>query len=134
MIANVLRVFGLLAFVISPHVNAATISSFSGGFANSTPGFWGIEFQSGDAGDRLASATFQMPGPGFFDLDGVGNYQNQTAPIFDPVSSVGLTTGDVSFSFIGGNPTTLNLLFAPGAFAPGDRLQFAADIDGLGSK
>lgn len=26
------------------------------------------------------------------------------------------------------------MAFAPDAFAPGDRLQFAADIDGLGSK
>src|SRR5205085_2669847 len=64
----------------------------------------------------------------------VGNYLNQTAPIFDPASSLGLTSGDVSFSFIGGTPTTLDLQFASGAFAPGDRLQFAADIDGLGSK
>src|SRR5436190_19790091 len=134
MISTMFRAFWLLAFMISATANAATISSFSGGFANSTPGFWGIEFQSGDASDRLVSATFQMPGPGFFDLDGAGNFQNQTAPIFDPVSSLGLTAGDVSFSFIGGNPTTLNLLFGSGAFAPGDRLQFAADIDGLGSK
>ena len=129
-----LRSWWVLAFMVTANLNASTISSFAGGFSNSTPGFWGIEFLSGEAGDRVVSATFEMPGPGFFDLDGVGNYLNQTAPIFDPASSVGLTASDVAFGFSGENPTTLNMQFDSGAFAPGDRLQFAADIDGLGSK
>lgn len=115
-------------------LDAAAISSFAAGFADSTAGFWGIEFVAGAAGDRIASATLRMPGPGFFDLDGVGNYANQTAPIFDAVSSSGLTAGDVFFTFSGVHPTVINIAFAAGAFAPGDRLQFAADIDGLGSK
>ena len=75
-----------------------------------------------------------MPGPGFFDFDGVDNYQNQTAPIFDSGSSLGLSAGQVFFSFTGEHPKVLRIRFAPDAFAPGDRLQFAADIDGLGSK
>ncbi len=70
-----------------------------------------------------------MPGEGFFDFDGVGNYQNQTAPIFDAGSSSGLNAAQVFFLFASPNPKILEM-----AFAPGDRLQFAADIDGLGSK
>jgi len=41
MIPTVVRAYWLLAFVMSADVDAATISSFSGGFANSTPGFLG---------------------------------------------------------------------------------------------
>ena len=32
------------------------------------------------------------------------------------------------------HPTSLTLAFAPGAFSPGDRIQFAADVDGLESE
>jgi hypothetical protein len=99
-----------------------------------TPGFWGIEFQSGAPAERSTSVVLKMPGPGFFDFDGVDNYQNQTAPIFDPDSSLGLSAGQVFFSFTGAHPKVLRIRFASDAFAPGDRLQFAADIDGLGSK
>jgi hypothetical protein len=94
----------------------------------------GVEFQSGAPDERIASVVLKMPGPGFFGFDGVGNYQNQTAPIFDPSSSSGLSAGQVFFSFLGENPKVLKISFAPDAFAPGDRVQFAADIDGLGSK
>jgi hypothetical protein len=124
----------VLPLVFSAGLEAATIRGFSAGFANSTPGFWGIEFQNGSAAERIQSISLTMPGPGFFDLDGIGNYQNQTAPIFDPASSAGLNSGDLAFSFAGSDPITLNLQFAPGTFAPGDRIQFAADIGGLGSK
>ena len=75
-----------------------------------------------------------MPGPGFFDFDGIDNYQNQTAPIFDPGSGLGLSADQVFFSFTGEHPKVLRISFAPDAFAPGDRLQFAADVGGLGSK
>ena len=122
----------LLSFTVSLH--AAVIHGFAAGFANSTPGFWGIEFRNGSAAERVQSVSLSMPGPGYFDLDGVGNYMNQTAPIFDPVSSLGLSAGDVTFSFTGSNPISLDLHFATGAFAAEDRIQFAADIDGLGSK
>ena len=115
-------------------LQGATISGFAAGFANDTPGFWGIEFQSGAPTERIASVVLKMPGPGFFDFDGVDNYQNQTAPIFDSGSSLGLSAGQVFFSFTGEHPKVLRIRFAPDAFAPGDRLQFAADIDGLGSK
>jgi hypothetical protein len=124
----------LLLLPIAHHLQATSILSFSAGFANQTPGFWGVEFQSGVPDERIASVVLKMPGSGFFDFDGVGNYQNQTAPIFDSGSSSGLSATQVSFSFAGVNPKVLKITFAPGAFAPGDRLQFAADIDGLGSK
>lgn len=115
-------------------LQAASIRSFAAGFANQTPGFWGVEFQSGAPEERIISIELVMPGGGFFDFDGVGNFQNQTAPIFDADSSSGLSAGQVSFSFVGPNPKILDIAFASDAFAPGDRLQFAADIDGLGSK
>lgn len=115
-------------------LKATTIQSFAAGFANETPGFWGVEFQSGAPDERIASIVLKMPGPGFFDFDGIDNYQNQTAPIFDSGSSSGLSAAQVFFSFTSVNPKVLRITFAPDAFALGDRLQFAADIDGLGSK
>ncbi len=124
----------LTAAFFASNLNAATISSFAAGFSNETPGFWGIAFLPGAPDDRIASVTLHMPGPGFFDFDGVGNYANQTASIFDAGSSSGLSPDEVSFSFTGMHPRALAIRFAPAAFAPGDRLQFAADIDGLGSK
>ena len=124
----------LISLLFVADLQGATISGFAAGFANQTPGFWGIEFQSGAPGERIASVVLKMPGPGFFDFDGVDNYQNQTAPIFDAGSSFGLSAGQVFFSFTGEHPKVLRIRFAPDAFAPGDRLQFAADIDGLGSK
>ena len=124
----------LISLSFAADLQGAAISGFAAGFANQTPGFWGIEFQSGTPDQRIASVVLKMPGPGFFDFDGVGNYQNQTAPIFDPGSSSGLSAAQVFFSFTGEHPTVLKITFAPAAFAPGDRLQFAADIDGLGSK
>src|SRR4051812_10959809 len=107
-------------FLTAPHSHAATIYSFAGGFASSTAGFWGIEFRAGGAGDRISSIRMQIPDPGFFDFDGSGNYGNQTAPIFDATSSLGLTASDVLFSFVGVNPQILNIQFASGAFAAGD--------------
>ena len=124
----------LISLLFAADLQGTTISGFAAGFANQTPGFWGIEFQSGAPAERIASVVLKMPGPGFFDFDGVDNYQNQTAPIFDPASSLGLSGGQVFFSFTGEHPKVLRIRFAPDAFAPGDRLQFAADIDGLGSK
>jgi hypothetical protein len=124
----------LLLLPFAHDLQATSIRSFAAGFANQTPGFWGVEFQSGAPDERIASVVLKMPGPGFFDFDGVGNYQNQTAPIFDSGSSSGLSAAQVSFSFAGVSPKVLKITFAPDAFAPGDRLQFAADIDGLGSK
>ena len=124
----------LISLLFAADLHGTTISGFAAGFANDTPGFWGIEFQSGAPAERITSVVLKMPGPGFFDFDGVDNYQNQTAPIFDPASSLGLSAGQVVFSFTGEHPTVLRIRFAPDAFAPGDRLQFAADIDGLGSK
>ncbi|PYK43629.1 MAG: hypothetical protein DME46_07380 [Verrucomicrobia bacterium] len=124
----------LISLLFAADLQGAIISGFAAGFANQTPGFWGIEFQSGAPGERIASVALKMPGPGFFDFDGVDNYQNQTAPIFDAGSSFGLSAGQVFFSFTGEHPKVLRIRFAPDAFAPGDRLQFAADIDGLGSK
>jgi len=124
----------LILLLFAADLQGATISGFAAGFANDTPGFWGIEFQSGAPTERIASFVLKMPGPGFFDFDGVDNYQNQTAPIFDSGSSLGLSAGQVFFSFTGEHPKVLRIRFAPDAFAPGDRLQFAADIDGLGSK
>jgi hypothetical protein len=82
---------------------------------------------------NLIAVWFSLDG-GFFDFDGMDNYQNQTAPIFDSGSSSGLSAAEVFFSFAGVNPKVLRITFAPDAFALGDRLQFAADIDGLGSK
>jgi len=124
----------LILLLFAADLQGATISGFAAGFANDTPGFWGIEFQSGAPTERIASVVLKMPGPGFFDFDGVDTYQNQTAPIFDSGSSLGLSAGQVFFSFTGEHPKVLRIRFAPDAFAPGDRLQFAADIDGLGSK
>ena len=124
----------LILLLFAADLQGATISGFAAGFANDTPGFWGIEFQSGAPAERITSVVLKMPGPGFFDFDGVDNYQNQTAPILDSGSSLGLSAGQVFFSFTGEHPKVLRIRFAPGAFAPGDRLQFAADIDGLGSK
>ncbi len=115
-------------------LQAITIESFAIGFANETPGFWGVGFQYGAPEERIASVVLEMPGEGFFDFDGVGNYQNQTAPIFDAGSSSDLNAAQVFFLFASPNPKILEMAFAPDAFAPGDRLQFAADIDGLGSK
>ena len=128
------RCWILILLLFAADLQGATISGFAAGFANQTPGFWGIEFQSGAPAERITSVMLKMPGPGFFDFDGVDNYQNQTAPIFDPASSLGLSAGQVFFSFTGEHPKVLRIRFAPDAFAPGDRLQFAADIDGLGSK
>jgi hypothetical protein len=124
----------LISLLFAADLQGAAISGFAAGFANQTPGFWGIEFQSGAPNERIAAVVLKMPGPGFFDFDGVGNYQNQTAPIFDPSSSSGLLAAQVFFSFTGVHPKVLKITFAPAAFALGDRLQFAADIDGLGSK
>jgi hypothetical protein len=123
----------LISLLFAADLQGTTIGGFAAGFANQTPGFWGVEFQSGTPAERIASVVLKMPGPGFFDFDGVDNYQNQTAPIFDPVSSSGLSAGQVFFSFTGEHPKVLRIRFAPDAFAPGDRLQFAADIGGLGS-
>ena len=128
------RCWILILLLFAADLQGATISGFAAGFANQTPGFWGIEFQSGAPAERITSVMLKMPGPGFFDFDGVDNYQNQTAPIFDPASSLGLSAGQVFFSFTGEHPKVLRIRFAPDAFAPEDRLQFAADIDGLGSK
>jgi hypothetical protein len=128
------RCWILILLLFAGDLHGTTISGFAAGFANQTPGFWGIEFQSGAPAERITSVVLKMPGPGFFDFDGVDNYQNQTAPIFDPISSLGLSTGQVFFSFTGEHPKVLRIRFASDAFAPGDRLQFAADIDGLGSK
>jgi hypothetical protein len=124
----------LISLLFAADLQGAVISGFAAGFANQTPGFWGIEFPSGTPAERIASVVLKMPGPGFFDFDGVDNYQNQTAPIFDPDSSFGLSADQVFFSFTGEHPKVLRIRFAPDAFAPGDRLQFASDIDGLGSK
>ena len=123
----------LLLSLPSPTLKATTINASATGLANEMPRFWGIEWAAGSPQERIASVVLEMAGPGFFDFDGAGNYQNQTAPIVDAGSSLGLTAGDVSFLFDGVNPSLLRIAFAPAAFAPGDRLQFAADIDGLGS-
>ena len=112
----------LISLLFAADLQGTTISGFAAGFANQTPGFWGIEFQSGAPAERIASVVLKMPGPGFFDFDGVDNYQNQTAPIFDPASSLGLSGGQVFFSFTGEHPKVLRIRFAPDAFAPGDRL------------
>jgi len=55
----------------------------------------------------------QIPDPGFFDFDGIGNYANQTAPIFDVASSLGLNGSDVLFTFVGVNPQVLNIPYGP---------------------
>src|SRR2546430_567760 len=91
----------LLVLTFGLDLHAAEIEGFAGGFANQTPDFWGIEFLSGATSDRIASVALQMPAMGFFDFSGTGNFQNQTAPIFDPASSFGLTATDVSFLFAG---------------------------------
>src|SRR5207248_2946347 len=98
----------LISLLFAADLQGAIISGFAAGFANQTPGFWGIEFQSGAPGERIASVALKMPGPGFFDFDGVDNYQNQTAPIFDAGSSFGLSAGQVFFSFTGEHPKVEN--------------------------
>jgi hypothetical protein len=130
-----LRLFWILLLLVLAHdLEATTIGSSAAGFANQTPGFWGVEFESGAPAERIASLVLTMPGAGFFDFDGVDNYQNQMTPIFHPGSSAGLSAAQVFFSFTGVNPKALKITFAPEAFAPGDPVHFAADIDGLGSK
>jgi hypothetical protein len=123
-----------LVLLFASKIDAARISASSAGFADSTAGFWRIEY-SGDQSDHaaIASVTLRMPGPGFFDFDGFGNYAGQTAPIFDDVSSFGLNAAEVSFEFSGVHPSEITLQFAPGSFTQGDRVHFTADIDGLGS-
>src|SRR5262245_45152358 len=125
----------LFAILATANSQAATLSVFAAGFANATPGFWGIEYPAGQT-DQVAvsSVLLRSPGPGFFDFDGIDNYAGQTAPIFDTASSLGLSPGDVSLTFTGVHPTEITINFGPGTLRPGDRLQFAADIDNLGSE
>lgn len=114
-------------------LRGAAISASSAGFADTTPGFWAIHFLTGAADERIASVTLTMPGTGFFDLDGEDNFEGQTAPVFHTAGSTGLQPAEVSFVFSGVHPPMLRLDFLPDSFAPGDRLEFAADVDGLGS-
>lgn len=130
-----IRLAGLLIFLcLSGAVVAATVQGSAGGFADSTPGFWEIGFLSGNPGESISTVTLQMPGPGYFDLDGVDNYANQVVPVVNMAGISGVTASDVAFSFVGMQPTQLDIIFAPGSFAVGDRLQFAASIDGMGSE
>ena len=131
-----IRACGLLSILlITASLNAAHISAFAAGFADTTPGFWGVEYLVGPPDDAaIASVTLRMPTPGLFDFDGGAGPGGPTAPSFDAASSVGLTAMDVSFLFSGVHPSEVTLQFAPGSFVQGDRVQFGADIDGLGSK
>ncbi len=45
-------------------LQAITIESFAIGFANETPGFWGVGFQYGAPEERIASVVLEMPGEG----------------------------------------------------------------------
>ena len=63
----------LISLLFAADLQGAAISGFAAGFANQTPGFWGIEFQSGAPDERIAAVVLKIPGPGFFDFDGVGN-------------------------------------------------------------
>ena len=124
----------LITVLLAANLNAAVVSGFAAGFSNATPGFWGIQYAAVPPDVPIDSVTLHLPGPAFFDFDGVDNYAGQTAPIFDAVSSVGLVSSEVSYLYGGVHPTSLTLAFAPGAFSPGDRIQFAAYVDGLGSE
>lgn len=115
-----------MTLLMAADLHAASLSAFAEGFSDTTPGFWGVEFLPGDSDARVQSITLELPSPAFFDFE--------TSPILDVGTTSGLAAGDVSFSFSGADPVTLGIAFLPGAFAPGDRLQFAASIDGLGSQ
>jgi hypothetical protein len=108
---------------------AGTVQAEALGIAGFTEDFHRLNFTSGTAGTFIKSITYQLPF-GFYDFDAVDNFANQTAPILHAPSLVGLAPADVSFSFSGQHPTSLTVNFVAGAFAPGDALRFAADLDG----
>jgi hypothetical protein len=108
----------VITVLLAANLNAAVVSGFAAGFSNATPGFWGIEYAAVPPDVPIDSVTLHLPGPAFFDFDGVDNYAGQTAPIFDAVSSVGIVSSEVSYLYVGVHPTSLTLAFAPGAFSP----------------
>jgi hypothetical protein len=108
---------------------AGVVQAEALGIAGSTDDFHRLNFSSGTAGTFIQSVTYELPF-GFYDFDGVGNYANQTAPILHASTLVGLAPADVSFNFSGQHPTSITVNFVAGAFAPGDSLRFAADLDG----
>jgi hypothetical protein len=115
------------------NASGAVIRGSATGIADITPDFWSIEYLSGTGTQSVAQVELTLPGPGFFDFDGTGNYNNHTSPIFSSTST-GLAASDVTFTFAGVHPSSLFIDFAPGSFQAGDELRFAAGLDGLGSQ
>jgi len=109
------------------------ISASTIGIANITPDYYGVAFTAGEPGATISSVTFALPF-GFFNFDGATSFMNATAPVLDLPSLSGLSAGDISFSFIGNQPPSLTVNFAPGSFGIGDSFHFGADVEGLGSK
>jgi hypothetical protein len=117
----------------APTASAAIVNVRTAGFADSTPDYYQVAFQSGVPGASIASVTFTLPS-GFFDFDGDTNFANATAPVLNLPSLSGLSAADITFRFAGAQPTSLTADFAPGSFGIGDSFGFAADVDALGSK
>ena len=105
--------------ISAPALGAAVVHGDATGNAGTSADFHGVQFTSGGPGDFISSIRYELP-VGFFDFDGVDNFNNQTAPILFAPSLVGLNPSDITFAFTGTHPTTLTANFAPGSFAPGD--------------
>jgi len=123
----------LVSLGVVASAEAASIVATTGGFADTTPDFYRVDYQAGDPGSSIRSVTFTLPA-GFFDFDGDTSFMNATAPVLDLPSLSGLTPSQITFRFTGTHPQSLSVDFAPGSFGVGDSFRFGADVDDLGSK
>jgi len=85
----------------APPAKAAMIVATTQGFADQTPDFYGVAFLEGEPGTSIATVTFTLPAPGFFDFDGDTGFQDATAPVLHLPSLVGLAALDITFRFTG---------------------------------
>src|SRR5262245_16406749 len=112
-----------LAVVLAGPARAdyALILATTEGFAGSTPDFYGVRFEQGDAGTTISSVSFTLPADAF------------TSPaVLDLASLVGLTPADITFS--GDETRSLTVRFAPGSFGVGDSFHFDAAAEVGGSR
>lgn len=127
---------GVSASLCAGVANAALVvtGDTTGSDNQTTAGFYGVAV-TGTTGEFVSSVTYDLsvdPGS-FFDFDGDATFNNATAPVIATGSLTGLTGGDISFSFLGNQPTSLTINFAPNTFGAGDSFRFGADTDFLGT-
>jgi PEP-CTERM motif len=126
--------FGIVAVVLcaalAGRADAAVITADTTGADNfTTADFYGVSFDSGAGFIQSVTYDLTVDSDAFFDFDGSTSFADAVAPVLGTL--VGLSAGDISFSFTGVHPTSLTINFAAGSFSAGDSLRFAADTDFL---